>query len=78
MVSTKRRVSVGVVGLGKGLSTVVFAQPLKAGATVVGVGPVVSVSLSLLFAEILSAFLVGSGGGRPGFGRLANRRFHAS
>ena len=43
---------VGVVSLGEGLSTA-LAHPSKAGATVVSVGPVVSVSLSRLFPEIL-------------------------
>ena len=66
-----------MVSLGKGLSTA-LAQPSKAGATAVSVGPVVGVSLSRLFADVLSGFLVGSGIGSLGFGRLANRHFHAS
>ena len=41
--------------MGEGLSTA-LAHPSNAGATVVGVGPVVSVSLSRLFPEILSGF----------------------
>ena len=45
----------GVVGLGEGLSPE-LAHPSKAGATVVSVGPVVCVSLSRLFPEILSGF----------------------
>ena len=44
-----------MVSLGEGLSTA-LAHPSKAGATVVSVGLVVSVSLSRLFPEILSAF----------------------
>ena len=63
--------------MGEGLSTV-LAGPSKAGATVVSVGPVVSVSLSRPFPEMLSGFLSGSGSGSLGFGRLANRPFHAS
>ena len=59
-----------MVGLGEGSSTDVFAHPSKAGATVVSVGLVVSVSLSCLFPEILSGFLVASGSGSAGFGRL--------
>ena len=48
-----------LVGLGEGYSTAVFAHPSKAGATVVSVGPVVSVSLSGLFPE---NFIMGFGG----------------
>ena len=44
-----------MVGLGEGLSQE-LAHPLKAGATVVSAGPVVCVSLSRLFPEILSRF----------------------
>ena len=66
-----------MVSLGEGLSKA-LARPSKAGATIVSVGPVVSVSVSRLLAEILSGFLVGSGSGSLGFGRLANKRFHAS
>ena len=54
-----------MVSLGEGLSTA-LAHRLKAGATVVTVGPVVGVSLSCLFSEILSAFLVGIGSGSLG------------
>ena len=64
--------------MGDGLGTVVFAHPSKAGATVVSVRPVESVSLARLFPEIYQFFLVGSGSGSPCFGRLANSRFHAS
>ena len=49
-------VCVGVVSLGEGSSTA-LAHPSKAGASVVTVGPVVSVSLSRLFPEILSGLL---------------------
>ena len=48
-----------MVGLGEAQSTAVFANPLKAGATVVTVGPVVSVSLFRLFTEILSRLFGG-------------------
>ena len=53
--NAKYRVCVGVVGLGEGLSPE-LAHASKAGATVVSVGPVVCVSLSRLFPEILSGF----------------------
>ena len=51
--NAKQCVCVGVAGLGEGLSTA-LAHPSEAGATVVSVGPVVSVSLSRPFPEILS------------------------
>ena len=44
-----------MVSLGEGLSTV-LAHALKAGVTAVNVGPVVRVSLSCVFPEILSGF----------------------
>ena len=69
---------VGVVGLGEGLGTVVFAHPSKAGATVGSVGPVVSVSLSRLSPEDFFTVLVSSGSGTSGCSRLAIRRFQAS
>ena len=55
-----------MVILGEGLRTV-LAHPSKAGAAVVSVGTVVNVSLSCLFPEILSGFLVGSASGSLGF-----------
>ena len=61
----------------EGLSTA-LAHPSKADVTVVSVGPGVSVTLSRLFPEVFSGFLVGSGSGSLGFHRLANRRFHAT
>ena len=44
-----------MISQGEGLSPE-LAHPSMAGATVVSVGPVVSVSLSRLFPEILSGF----------------------
>ena len=61
MNATKKRLSVVVVGLAEGLSKAVFAHPSKTDATVASMGPVVSVSLSRPFSEILAGFLVGSG-----------------
>ena len=49
-----------------------------AGATVVIVGPLVSVSLSCLFPEGFFRVLVGSGSGSLGFGHVANKHFQAS
>ena len=57
------------------------AHPLMAGATIVSVGPVVCVSLSRLFPEILSGFwwaVAVVTGLVEILAIVANRRFHAS
>ena len=78
MNATKQHVNIGVANLDGGQSTSVLAYPSKAGSTVECVGPVVRVSLTCKFPEILSDLLAGSGCGGPCFHCLANRGFNAS
>ena len=51
------------------------AHPLMAGATIVSVGPVVCVSLSRLFPEILSGFWWAVAVNSPGFGHHSKQAF---
>ena len=51
------------------------AHPSMAGATIVSVGPVVCVSLSSLFPEILSGFWWAVALVSPGFGHCSKQAF---